>query len=216
MKLLQRAFDGLASISEHRFDPPSHVDPIHDRSNRPQRHAVRHPIEHPRVLLIDALEIMLMLPGFERPGFLLIDEARLFTKHDRVWRAMLLGATNSWFAVKESALSGARPRSPYGITKKVGIDYLAFYQESRGIDFTTLAFANVYGPRQDPLGEAGVVSIFASKMLAGESPTVYGDGNQTRDYVYIDDVVNATLYLLSDEARYVNGANLHLSGGWGI
>ncbi len=101
--------------------------------------------------------------------------------------------------VKESALNSVRPRSPYGITKKVGVDYLAFYQESRGIDFTALALANVYGPRQDPLGEAGVVSIFASKMLAGESPTVYGDGNQTRDYVFIDDVVHA-LALAVDRA----------------
>ncbi len=93
--------------------------------------------------------------------------------------------------VKESAAAGSHPLSPYGISKKVGVDYLGFYQRYRGLDFTALALGNVYGPRQDPLGEAGVVTIFASKMLAGETPTINGDGNQTRDYVFIDDTVHA-------------------------
>lgn len=93
--------------------------------------------------------------------------------------------------VKETATSGSHPLSPYGITKKVGEDYLRFYQRYRGMDYTALALGNVYGPRQDPRGEAGVVSIFAGKMLAGETPTIYGDGNQTRDYVFIDDTVHA-------------------------
>ncbi|HEX9377181.1 MAG TPA: NAD-dependent epimerase/dehydratase family protein [Actinomycetota bacterium] len=93
--------------------------------------------------------------------------------------------------VKETATSGSHPLSPYGITKKMAQDYLRFYQRYRGLDYTALALGNVYGPRQDPHGEAGVVSIFASKMLVGETPTIYGDGNQTRDYVFIDDVVHA-------------------------
>jgi UDP-glucose 4-epimerase len=92
---------------------------------------------------------------------------------------------------KESAAQGSHPLSPYGISKKAALDYLAFYQRYRGLDHTALALANVYGPRQDPHGEAGVVSIFASKMLAGEAPAIFGDGNQTRDYVFIDDVVHA-------------------------
>ncbi len=81
--------------------------------------------------------------------------------------------------------------SPYGISKKVVLDYLGFYQRYRGLDFTALALGNVYGPRQDPNGEAGVIAIFASRMLAGEPITIFGDGNQTRDYVFIDDVVHA-------------------------
>jgi UDP-glucose 4-epimerase len=93
--------------------------------------------------------------------------------------------------VKETATSGSHPMSPYGITKKVAEDYLRFYQRYRGMDYTALALGNVYGPRQDPHGEAGVIAIFASKMLAGETPTIYGDGNQTRDYVFIDDTVHA-------------------------
>ena len=92
--------------------------------------------------------------------------------------------------VKESAAQGSHPASPYGISKKVAVDYLSFYQRYRGLDYTALALGNVYGPRQDPYGEAGVVAIFAARMLAGEACTIFGDGNQTRDYVFIDDVVH--------------------------
>ncbi len=92
---------------------------------------------------------------------------------------------------RESAAQGSHPLSPYGVSKKVAVDYLAFYQRYRGIDFTALALANVYGPRQDPSGEAGVVAIFASSMLSGIAPSIFGDGNQTRDYVFIDDAVHA-------------------------
>jgi UDP-glucose 4-epimerase len=93
--------------------------------------------------------------------------------------------------VKETARKGSRPTSPYGITKKVAEDYLAFYRATHGLDYASLALANVYGPRQDPQGEAGVIAIFAYRMLAGERPTIFGDGNQTRDYVFIDDVAHA-------------------------
>ncbi|MEA2579884.1 MAG: UDP-glucose 4-epimerase [Actinomycetota bacterium] len=92
---------------------------------------------------------------------------------------------------KEASAQGSFPTSPYGISKKVVMDYLGFYQRYRGLDYTALALGNVFGPRQDPLGEAGVVAIFTQQMLAGEAPTIYGDGNQTRDYVFIDDVVHA-------------------------
>jgi len=91
---------------------------------------------------------------------------------------------------KESAAQGSFPLSPYGISKKVVLDYLGFYQRYRGLDYTACALANVYGPRQDPHGEAGVVSIFASMMLAGKAPSIFGDGNQTRDFVFIDDVIH--------------------------
>ena len=93
--------------------------------------------------------------------------------------------------VKETAIRGAQPVSPYGISKAVALDYLRFYRDHRGVDFTALALANIYGPRQDPHGEAGVVAIFTSKMLAGETPTIFGDGNQTRDYLFVDDTVHA-------------------------
>ena len=84
-----------------------------------------------------------------------------------------------------------RPLSPYGVSKKAVLDYLGTYRELHGLEFTALALANVYGPRQDPHGEAGVVAIFASRLLAGEPCTIFGDGGQTRDFVFVDDVVDA-------------------------
>lgn len=83
------------------------------------------------------------------------------------------------------------PVAPYGVSKKVATDYMYAYRVLHDLEFTSLALANVYGPRQDPHGEAGVVAIFAGRLLAGEQCTIYGDGSQTRDYVYVDDVVDA-------------------------
>ncbi len=100
----------------------------------------------------------------------------------------LYGETDD-LPVRESAPQ--RPLSPYGVSKKSGMDYLVAYRELQGIEFTSLALANVYGPRQDPHGEAGVVAIFAGLLLAGQPCTIYGDGEQTRDFVYVDDVVDA-------------------------
>jgi UDP-glucose 4-epimerase len=91
--------------------------------------------------------------------------------------------------VKES--HPQRPLSPYGVSKKVVADYLEAYRELHNLEFTALALANVYGPRQDPFGEAGVVAIFAGRLLAGQPCTIYGDGTQTRDFVFVDDVVDA-------------------------
>ncbi|MGH9001174.1 MAG: NAD-dependent epimerase/dehydratase family protein, partial [Acidimicrobiia bacterium] len=79
----------------------------------------------------------------------------------------------------------------YGLSKMAAGEYLRYYAEAHDLDTTVLALANVYGPRQDPHGEAGVVAIFAGRLLAGEPCVVYGDGNQTRDFVYVDDVVDA-------------------------
>jgi UDP-glucose 4-epimerase len=84
-----------------------------------------------------------------------------------------------------------RPDSPYGISKKIAADYFDWYERTYGVDFTLLALSNVYGPRQDPHGEAGVVSIFSEALLAGRAPTIFGDGEQTRDYVFVEDVADA-------------------------
>jgi UDP-glucose 4-epimerase len=89
----------------------------------------------------------------------------------------------------------AMPESPYGVSKKVALDYLRYYKAVKGLDYTALALANVYGPRQEPASEVGlegqVVAIFTRRMLANRPTTIYGDGSQTRDFVYVDDVVNA-------------------------
>jgi UDP-glucose 4-epimerase len=86
-----------------------------------------------------------------------------------------------------------RPGSPYGVSKKVVEDYFGFFRKTYGIEYVLLALANVYGPRQDPFGEGGVVAIFCRAMLDGRRPAIFGDGTQTRDYVYVEDVVDAFL-----------------------
>jgi UDP-glucose 4-epimerase len=77
------------------------------------------------------------------------------------------------------------------VSKKVVDDYLRYFHDSHGLDFVSLGYANVYGPRQDPHGEAGVIAIFTQRMLRGEPCTIYGDGSQRRDYVYVEDVTDA-------------------------
>jgi UDP-glucose 4-epimerase len=86
-----------------------------------------------------------------------------------------------------------RPVSPYGASKLAGEEYLEAYNRLHGGGHVSLRYANVYGPRQDPHGEAGVVAIFFGRLAAGERPVIFGDGRQTRDYVFVDDVVAATL-----------------------
>ncbi len=90
-----------------------------------------------------------------------------------------------------------RPLSPYGITKLATEKYLYYYEKVFGLQYIVLRYANVYGPRQNPHGEAGVIAIFTKKMLEGKQPQINGDGKQTRDYVYVDDVVNANLLALN-------------------
>jgi UDP-glucose 4-epimerase len=115
--------------------------------------------------------------------------------------------------VKETAASSSRPLTPYGISKKVAEDYLRYFHRYRGLDFTVLAFGNIYGPRQDPKGEAGVVAIFSQAMLSGDTPTINGDGNQTRDYVFVDDAVDALARAMDrGSARLMNiGTGLETS-----
>jgi UDP-glucose 4-epimerase len=89
-----------------------------------------------------------------------------------------------------------RPLSPYGVAKLASERYLYFYNQEYGLDAACLRYANVYGPRQNPHGEAGVVAIFMNRLLAAKQPVINGDGRQTRDYVYVGDVVRANLAVL--------------------
>lgn len=93
-----------------------------------------------------------------------------------------------------------KPISPYGITKLTIEKYLFFYKYEYGLNYTILRYANVYGPRQNPLGEAGVVAIFTNKLLKNENPVINGNGNQTRDYVFVEDVVKANVLNLSNNS----------------
>ncbi|MBI1804576.1 MAG: NAD-dependent epimerase/dehydratase family protein [Ignavibacteriae bacterium] len=92
-----------------------------------------------------------------------------------------------------------RPVSPYGVSKLSIEKYLYYYNVVHDLQYVILRYANVYGPRQNPHGEAGVIAIFTQKMLTGEQPVINGDGKQTRDYVYVDDVVRANMLALSYE-----------------
>lgn len=99
-----------------------------------------------------------------------------------------------------------QPASPYGVSKRAGELYLSYYRQAFGLPYIALRYANVYGPRQSAKGEAGVVAIFVTALLAGKAPVINGDGRQTRDYVYVGDVVAANLAAL--ECPYVGPVNI--------
>lgn len=91
------------------------------------------------------------------------------------------------------------PVCPYGVSKLSGEHYLFYFRRVFGLSYAALRYANVYGPRQDPHGEAGVIAIFSKKLLKGEDVTIFGDGEQTRDYVFVADVVRANLAALTGD-----------------
>ncbi len=99
-----------------------------------------------------------------------------------------------------------RPVSPYGVSKASGELYLGYYRAQYGLSYVALRYANVYGPRQNPHGEAGVVAIFAQRLVAGSPCTIFGDGGQTRDFVFGPDVARANL--LAFEKDYVGAVNI--------
>jgi UDP-glucose 4-epimerase len=99
-----------------------------------------------------------------------------------------------------------RPVSPYGVAKAAGELYLGYYSAQHKLEYTALRYSNVYGPRQDPHGEAGVVAIFAELLLQGKECTLFGDGGQTRDFVYVGDVARANRLAIEQGAPRVDGA----------
>jgi UDP-glucose 4-epimerase len=92
------------------------------------------------------------------------------------------------------------PEAPYGQSKFAAEGYCELFRRLHGVSAVSLRYGNVYGPRQDPLGEAGVIAIFCGKLLEGEQPTIFGDGLQTRDYVFVGDVVRANLAAAGSDA----------------
>ena len=99
-----------------------------------------------------------------------------------------------------------RPVSPYGVSKLTGEHYLNCYRQVHGLQYVALRYSNVYGPRQDPNGEAGVVAIFSNRLLGSEPLVIYGDGQQVRDYVYVEDVARANV--LAAEMALDDGADI--------
>lgn len=106
-------------------------------------------------------------------------------------------------------LHPVQPLSGYGLSKHTFERYLQIYRESYGLDYTVLRYSNVYGPRQDALGEGGVVSVFIDRVLNGKRPVIYGDGEQTRDFIYVADVAGANLLAMSRGS----GMTLNVSTG---
>jgi UDP-glucose 4-epimerase len=118
----------------------------------------------------------------------------------------------SYGEVDRVPVDETHPTAPichYGVSKVTLERYLFLYKHLYGLNYTVMRYPNVYGPRQNPHGEAGVVAIFALQMLRGDRPTIYGDGSKTRDYVFIDDIVTANLALLE------KGGGETLNLGWG-
>ena len=104
-----------------------------------------------------------------------------------------------------------QPLSPYGVSKLAGEEYLSAYNRLYDAGHISLRYANVYGPRQDPHGEAGVVAIFLGRLAAGEQPRIFGDGRQTRDYVYAGDVAQATLGAVGKRGVFNVGTGVETS-----
>ena len=104
-----------------------------------------------------------------------------------------------------------RPISPYGVSKLAAEEYLAAYNRLYGTNHVSLRYANVYGPRQDPKGEAGVVAIFLGALAEGRAPRIFGDGRQTRDYVYAGDVAQATLAAAGNDGVFNVGTGIETS-----
>lgn len=96
-----------------------------------------------------------------------------------------------------------KPLAPYGISKLCGEHYLSYFQRMSGLQVVSLRYANVYGPRQDPEGEAGVVAIFIQKLLNNQQPIINGNGRQTRDFVFVEDVAEANLAAMGQESQGV-------------
>ena len=136
----------------------------------------------------------------------LLDAAR----RANVRKVLLVSSGGAVYGEQEAFPAGEThptwPVSPYGVSKRAGELYAHFYQVEHELPFVAMRYANVYGPRQDPHGEAGVVAIFTRRMLAGEPVTLNGDGRQTRDYVYVEDV--ARMSLLAVEADAVGPVNV--------
>jgi len=107
--------------------------------------------------------------------------------------------------------SALRPLAPYGASKLAAEEYVAVYNRLHGTEHTSLRYGNVYGPRQDPHGEAGVVAIFLGRLARGEELHIFGDGHQTRDYVYVDDIVAATIAAPSHPGVFNVGTGVETS-----
>lgn len=164
--------------------------------------------ERPEVLIHEAAQLDVRRsvadPGYDADvnivGTLRLLQAGLENGLQKVLFASSGGAIYGNTAVMPTPETNpTAPISPYGVSKLSIEHYLHYYHEVHGLPYVALRYSNVYGPRQNPHGEAGVISIFAERLLRGEAATIYGDGENTRDYVYVSDVVSANLAALASD-----------------
>jgi UDP-glucose 4-epimerase len=192
--------DNLSAGKRHQVNPAAHFHEIDIRDADAVRRTIE--AETPEVIIHLAAQMDVRKsvadPSYDAQvnvvGFLnLIESAR---KHGL--RRVIFSSTGGAIYGEQEKFPAPEdhplhPVSPYGITKMATEGYLFFYKVQYGIDYAALRYGNVYGPRQDPHGEAGVVAIFSGKMIEGTPCTIFGDGKQTRDYVFVADVVRANV-----------------------
>ncbi|MEC4890731.1 MAG: NAD-dependent epimerase/dehydratase family protein [Nitrospira sp.] len=168
--------------------------------------------ERPSVVIHLAAQVSVR-KSVEDPAF--DAQANILGTMNVVHQAVLHGARKVVFSSSGGAIYGEQeiypapeshptnPLSPYGISKLCGEHYVSYFERTSGIQTVCLRYANVYGPRQDPEGEAGVVAIFIQKILNNEQPIINGNGRQTRDFVFVDDVVEANLAVMGQQIKGV-------------
>lgn len=147
------------------------------------RHSVEDPIYDANINIFGLLNLLKLSRQFNVRKFINVSSGGVIYGED------------ARLPIKEEEMK--KPISPYGIAKLTAEFYVRFYHRIHGLKFTSVRYSNVYGKRQDPLGEAGVVAIFSNLMLSNKQPTIFGDGKQTRDYIYVRDVVNANILALT-------------------
>ncbi len=192
--------DNLAAGKRHQVNPAAKFHEIDLRESDAVRRVIE--AETPEVIVHLAAQMDVRRSVADPPydaqvnvvGFLnLMESARQHGLRRVIFSSTggaIYGEQETFPAPEDHPL---HPVSPYGITKLATEAYLFFYKVQYGIDYAAMRYGNVYGPRQDPHGEAGVVAIFCGRMLEGKPCTIYGDGKQTRDYVFVADVVRANV-----------------------
>lgn len=169
---------------------------IHHAAQIDVRHSVANPIEDARINVLGLINLLENCKAYGVKGVVFASSGGVvYGEPDRL-------------PVEETRTK--RPLSPYGVSKLSSEYYLYYYCKLWGLQYVVLRYGNVYGPRQDPHGEAGVVAIFGEKVLKGDVPMIFGDGDQIRDYVYVKDIINANICALTLLNNGFNG--LKLSG----
>jgi len=154
---------------------------IHHAAQTDVQHSIKDPLFDAQNNILGTINVLEMAKNYEVEKIIYASSAAVYGEPD-------------YLPIDEE--HPIKAMSPYGITKHTPEHYIKMYSELYDLKYTIFRYANVYGPRQDPKGEGGVVSIFVDKMLAEERPVIFGDGQQTRDFIHVYDIVKANLLAL--------------------